>query len=209
MLTINIHSQYTQRFLLVRHDEIDVPEYLVGAYRKYRSNKRDYPKLLWPGEIEVWPLGRILTERLGITTDATDPDSQAVIFSPNLRDREKRIEVNISDQTLTAYEGTSPVLRTLISTGSDGFNTPSGNYSVLQKIDVMEYISPFPRTRDYRVPDVPFNLRVRWEGEFIHGTYWHDRFGNRTSAGCINLNNDDAKWVYDWARVRTPVIIRR
>jgi len=31
----------------------------------------------------------------------------------------------------------------------------------------------------------------------IHGTYWHDRFGSQQSAGCTNMTQGDAKYIFD------------
>lgn len=204
------YAQYTQRFVIIKHPSVDIPERLQESYNWYLDGKlrRGYSKLLWPGEMEVSPLGRQTVETLGVDTTPVPRDPQAIAYSPTLRDSQKRIEVSISNQTLIAYEATLPVFTTLVSTGRDLFNTPLGNYSVLAKVEVMDYRSPFPQRINYLAPSVPFNLRVRWEGEFIHGTYWHDNFGRRTSVGCINLNIDDAHWIYEWARVRTPVSIR-
>jgi len=35
-------------------------------------------------------------------------------------------------------------------------------------------------------------------GISLHGTYWHDIFGYRTSHGCVNMTISDAKWVYEF-----------
>ena len=33
----------------------------------------------------------------------------------------------------------------------------------------------------------------------LHGAYWHDKWGTPTSHGCVNVNLEDAKWLYEWA----------
>jgi lipoprotein-anchoring transpeptidase ErfK/SrfK len=60
------------------------------------------------------------------------------------------------------------------------------------------------------VPRVPWALYFKG-GVALHGTYWHDRFGTgyRPSHGCVNLNLDDAEWLYAWTDVGTPVTVRR
>lgn len=199
--------QYTQRFLVLEQDEVEVSQRLVPSYRLYKENKGKYPRLLWPGRITVVPLGRIVAQRKGLDTAFCDPDSQSVVYTPGLFEEKKRIEVSIAEQTLTAYEGETPVMETLISTGSSGFDTPVGNYSILNKIPVMDYRSPFPERRSYFQPWVPWNLQF-FSDFLLHGAYWHDQFGTRRSAGCVNLNLDDAWWVYQWSREGTPVIVK-
>jgi lipoprotein-anchoring transpeptidase ErfK/SrfK len=40
----------------------------------------------------------------------------------------------------------------------------------------------------------------------VHGTYWHDKFGTPQSAGCTNLTQGDAKFIFDRASVGTTVV---
>ncbi len=199
--------QYTQRFLVVEHDEVEVPRQLVPSYRLYQENKERHPRLLWPGKISVVPLGKTIAQRRSINTNPHRPDTQSVVYSPDLFNKEKRVEVSTAEQVLTAYEGETPVLETSVSTGGDGFDTPRGNYSVLNKILVMDYRSPFPWRRQYFQPSVPWNMQF-FSDYLLHGAYWHDQFGTRRSAGCVNLNLDDARWIYRWAREGTAVIVR-
>lgn len=199
--------QYAQRFLLVEYDQVEPERNLLPSYRLYRQNKSRYPRLLWPGEITLFPLGKMVAEKYGIDTRPVEKDPQAIVYSPSLGNQPKRIEVSIVNQTLMAFEDDLPVLHTSVSTGAYDFDTPRGHFSVLAKIDVMDYRSPFPERRNYYLPSVPFNLRVVG-AVLIHGTYWHSNFGTRMSAGCVNLNLDDAWWIYNWARVGTPVMIR-
>lgn len=200
--------QYTQRFLVVEQDEVEAPQHLIPSYRLYKENRERHPRLLWPGKISIVPLGRVVAQRKGIDATSHRPDPQSVIYTPDLFDKEKRIEVSIAEQTITAYEGETPVMETSVSTGASGFDTPVGSYSILNKIPVMDYRSPFPLRRVYFQPSVPWNMQF-FSDYLIHGAYWHDQFGTRRSAGCVNLNLDDASWLYDWARVGTPVVISR
>jgi lipoprotein-anchoring transpeptidase ErfK/SrfK len=41
----------------------------------------------------------------------------------------------------------------------------------------------------------------------LHGAYWHNNFGHPMSHGCINERIVDAKTLYGWADVGTPVSI--
>ena len=47
-----------------------------------------------------------------------------------------------------------------------------------------------------------------YRGYAIHGTYWHDSFGHPMSHGCVNLTEADAAWLYHWAPLGTPVVVR-
>ena len=48
----------------------------------------------------------------------------------------------------------------------------------------------------YDLPNVPWVLF--YHGAYaIHGTYWHDKFGTQQSAGCTNVTQGDAKFIFD------------
>ena len=119
---------------------------------------------------------------------------------------QKAIVVSISHQMLWAYKGDRVVLRSYVSTGRAGFDTPVGAFTILSKLpsQTMEGVIG---GEYYNVPDVPWVLYFTNSGHALHGTYWHNNFGTPMSHGCVNLPMDVAAWLYDWAPVGTPVQI--
>jgi lipoprotein-anchoring transpeptidase ErfK/SrfK len=59
----------------------------------------------------------------------------------------------------------------------------------------------------YDLPGVPWNLYFTQEGGAIHGAYWHDKFGEEWSHGCVNLPLDSARTLYQWADIGTSVYV--
>ena len=124
------------------------------------------------------------------------------------------IDVDLANQIVTAYEGERPVWATLPSTGRGGASrTPKGSFRVWAKVAAI----PMDNTDDepvdetlgevestdqnkhyYSLHDVPWTLFFH-QGYAIHGVYWHNRFGNRRSSGCVNLAPKDARWLFDWS----------
>ncbi|MBC8164133.1 MAG: L,D-transpeptidase [Roseiflexaceae bacterium] len=119
----------------------------------------------------------------------------------------RRIEVNLSTQQLVAYEDDVSVFQAPIATGRDGFNTPTGNYAIYDKYTMQDMVGAIGGESWY-VPSVPW-VQYVVGGVALHGTYWHDQWGTgvRMSHGCINLNIDDAQWLWEWADVGTTVNI--
>lgn len=113
----------------------------------------------------------------------------------------KRIDVNLSSQTLVAYDGDSIFMRERISTGLDLTPTPRGTFTVFRMTPSRYMQGPIPEVSDqyYDLPGVPWNLYFTAEGAVIHGAYWHDHFGEPWSHGCINLPPEKAKELYLWA----------
>lgn len=120
----------------------------------------------------------------------------------------KQLVIDISDQWLYAYQGGEQVFTAPVATGKDGFNTPTGSFSVYAKVPLQTMRGSL-NGESWVVPNVPhamyFNGSVA-----LHGTYWHNLFGSgvRISHGCVNLPLDAAAWLYDWARVGTSVTVR-
>lgn len=113
------------------------------------------------------------------------------------------VVVDLAEQTLTAYEGTRPVLATLVSTGTGSLQdrTKLGLYEVQHKM----LFSNMRGKQDspYVVDRVPYTIYYD-KNEAIHGAYWHDSFGIKLSHGCVNLSLADAKWLFDWSPPQLP-----
>jgi hypothetical protein len=117
----------------------------------------------------------------------------------------KHIVVNLSHQWLYAFSGETLVYDAPISSGRDGFNTPTGSFAIYAKVPV-QTMSGTIGGESYRVPNVPHAMYITGDVA-MHGTYWHNKFGSgvRMSHGCINLSLGAAKWLYGWAPIGTPV----
>lgn len=117
----------------------------------------------------------------------------------------REILVQISTQQTCAFENGKMIKCVLVSTGLDGERaTPIGKFSVYAKSPSIDMEGP-----GYALPNVPWNLCFLQTGlgYCIHGTYWHNNFGQKMSHGCVNLTIEDAKWFYHFAEVGTPVIV--
>ncbi len=113
---------------------------------------------------------------------------------------EKWIDVNLSAQKVTAYEGQTPVYTAIASTGTWRTPTVVGTYRIYSKYRYKHMSGP-----GYSLPNVPFTMFF-YRGYSLHGTYWHDNFGTPMSHGCVNLTISDAEWFYNWAPMGTKVV---
>lgn len=153
---------------------------------------------------ELQPVNSEVKPRVDFFSTATDgnvtvgADIESELYG-NLAER--LIHVDISEQRLYAYEYGMQVNTFLISSGMYGYDTPYGNFSVLAKVPVVDYIGA-----DYSYPRTPWNLRFK-PHYYLHTAYWHNDFGRRKSHGCVNISESNAKWLYDWSSVNTPVNI--
>lgn len=139
-----------------------------------------------------------------LISDVGDKDTNGKKFLTN-----KRIIVDISEETLYAYEGDILYMKELISTGIGFTPTPGGDFSVLRKTPSRYMQGPIVGVSDqfYDLPGVPWDLYIDRTGVVIHGAYWHDQFGKPWSHGCINLSPQNAKKLYLWADLGTKVLV--
>ena len=125
--------------------------------------------------------------------------------------RLKRIEVDVSEQRLTAWDGDKLVYSFVASTGLSETPTRFGRFSVISKIP-MAYGSTWDMW-------FPHWLGIYWAGGSENGihalpilntgqTLWSGYLGQRISYGCVVLDTGEAKQLYDWAEIGTEVIIR-
>ena len=141
------------------------------------------------------------------TTPPVAVDPGAVSPRPaGVGDTERWIDVNLSTQTLVAYEGDTPVFNTLVSSGLPQWPTVTGQFRTYMKYE-SQTMNGYLLGYDYFLPDVPYVMYF-FEDYAIHGTYWHSSFGTPMSHGCVNVSTPDAGWLFNWAPVGTLVNVR-
>jgi hypothetical protein len=120
----------------------------------------------------------------------------------------KHVIVKIGEQKLWSFEDGKMIDTFLISSGRRGAETPRGKTQVTHKLPVHTYRWSYGANdpRNYFIPNVKWNLRFR-QHYYLHSATWHNNFGNRMSAGCINIHPTDAERIYNWADVGTTVEI--
>ena len=117
---------------------------------------------------------------------------------PGLLPGEKWIDVDTAQQTLVAYEGERPVFATLVSTGQKKWPTRPGVYRIYVKFAETDMNGQMGDEEPYSVATVPWTQY--FAGDLaLHTAYWHDRFGEARSHGCVNLTPKDARFLYRWS----------
>jgi lipoprotein-anchoring transpeptidase ErfK/SrfK len=171
------------------------------AAEMLRSKPFWYSAALTVAALGIWALPAFAWKANVETQPSTVSDETLVALQQSRRGR--WIEIELNDQRLTAWEGNTPIRSFMVSTGKRGTPTPLGTYAIQSK-----YRSTPMQGEDYHVPDVPYAMYFSG-GYAIHGAYWHNSFGTPISHGCVNMKVSSARWLYDWAPIGTPVVVRR
>lgn len=161
--------------------------YGLSTWALARANGIRNPSLIYVGQVLQIPVGSSSTASGGT--------------APAPAGHGRWIDVDLSEQRLTAYEGNVPVRSTLVSTGLPRTPTPTGQFRIYIKYVADDMAGP-----GYYLPGVPYVMYF-YRGYSLHGTYWHSNFGHPMSHGCINLPTPEAQWLYNWAPVGTLVNI--
>ena len=142
--------------------------------------------------------------------DASKDDEDEPAAEPT---GEKWIDVDLTNKTVTAYVGDTPVWgpRAMVD-GKEGNETPTGTYEIYLRYDRQDMTNaayyPEDHPKYYYTPDVPW-VQYFHHGYGFHGAPWRSSFGYSGSHGCINLPVSDAKWLYDWAGIGTKTVVHR
>jgi len=105
--------------------------------------------------------------------------------------------IDLTRQRVLLYRGGVPIAASTISSGSEGRETPTGVFTILQK-EVVH------RSRTYDDAPMPYMQRLTAKGVAMHGG---NLPGYAASHGCIRLPKAFAKLLYGVTELGTPVMI--
>ena len=119
----------------------------------------------------------------------------------------KVIYVVTDDQKLYAWEGNQLVHEFDVVTGRPGKETEPGVFHVFRKHE--DYTS-----KTYGSP-MPYTMFFTEDGKAIHGTGWatlrsyvHAYLTESVgSQGCVGLTNEDAATMFEWAPMKTRIVV--
>ena len=123
---------------------------------------------------------------------------------PLLQPNERWIDVDLDAQILVAFEGTTPVYSTLVSSGAKDTPTETGLYRIWLKESEAD-MKGLNGEDPYSVATVPWTSSSRPR----KASRCTPRTGTTSSAsqrshGCVNLAPRDARWLYFWSDPQVP-----
>lgn len=187
------------------------------AYRFY------YSQVFWVSDVMVDGDGNTLyrvLEKHGSYGDEFWADARAFKqitpedlspISPDVQD--KSIVVDVTHQTLSCFEGKREVLWSRVSTGAkfnsdgvavDAWSTPVGDYHVVNRKFISIHMGGGSAASGYELFGVSWTCIFATGGVALHSTFWHNNYGEPMSHGCVNLNPEDAKFIYRWTMPQAP-----
>lgn len=127
------------------------------------------------------------------------------------------IVVRLSQNKLFLFRGVKLRKTYVVATGSPGFPTPQGKWTVIDKVANPSWTNPAPdgwgADLPRFIPAGPANplgtraLYLNAPGIRIHGTYSTGSIGSYASHGCIRMHIPDVEQLFEIVEVDTPVLI--
>ncbi|NEO71333.1 L,D-transpeptidase [Moorena sp. SIO3H5] len=124
-----------------------------------------------------------------------------------------RLVIKLSERRVYVYQAAQVLNSYPIAIGKVGWETPTGNFEVIEKLQDPAWEHPW--TGEV-IPPGPNNpLGDRWIGfwtngkDYIgfHGTTAEELVGQAVSHGCIRMLNKDVRDLFEKVAIGTPVIV--
>lgn len=192
----------TRRALIV------ISSFLIGVHLWTNALPAFFPLQHQASELDLAKSQYDVTEANGVYHSDQAFSYKLPDFNPKVLSHSqgvKRIEVDLTNQRIYAYEGNNKIYDFIISSGLYDW-TPRGDFRIWIKLKYTKMSGGSQALGTYYyLPNVPYVMYFanedipRWRGFGLHGTYWHNDFGRPKSHGCINLRTQDAEQLYYWA----------
>ena len=126
---------------------------------------------------------------------------------------ELRLVIKLSERRVYLYQGEQEINSYPVAIGKAGWETPTGNFQVIQMLRNPAWEHPWTGKIVPPGPDNP--LGDRWIGfwtdgkNFIgfHGTPAEELVGQAVSHGCIRMKNNDVRALFEQVAVGTTVTV--
>lgn len=135
--------------------------------------------------------------------------------SQSLINTSARLEIHLRRRELVLYNGDAKIKSYPIAIGQAGWETPTGNFKVMQMLENPIWIHPLTRavvpSGDDRNPLGPYWVGFWTNGDYwlgFHGTPQPKSVGKASSHGCLRMYNDDISELFYQVSTGTSVSVQ-
>ncbi|MDJ0514727.1 MAG: L,D-transpeptidase [Trichodesmium sp. MO_231.B1] len=124
-----------------------------------------------------------------------------------------RIVLRLGERRVYVYEGEEEVASYPVAVGKPGWETPTGNFKVIQLVENPQWQNPW--TGEVMPAGPNTALGLRWIGFWtdgkdtigFHGTPTVESIGYAASHGCVRMYNEDVVNLFQKVQVGTEVVV--
>ena len=124
------------------------------------------------------------------------------------------VVLNLKERRVYVYQDDQVIANYRVAIGRPGWETPKGNFSVIQMVEDPQWKNPWNGRVSAPGPNSPLGERwigfSREGGKYIgfHGTPGEHVMGQAVSHGCVRMRNRDVKELYELVQNGIPVIVQ-
>ena len=134
--------------------------------------------------------------------------------------------VSLTQQAMRVYQNGKLVNSFQVTTGRNELPSVPGVWPVLARLSPTTFTSPDPPSSPYYYPPTPIHYAIMYHagGYFVHDSWWRADYGpgtqfphvdssgdaafsNSGSHGCVNMQEQQAAWVYSHTDWNTLIVI--
>ena len=146
---------------------------------------------------------------------STRADSMVIPIPSDIGAHEHWVDVNLTQQVTVAMDGTTPTRIIFSTTGMPGWETPTGTFHILRRVEDETMTSsaigiPIDSPDGYDLQHVMYTQYFTDQGHALHDNYWRPDsvFGSQaTSHGCVGMRLDDALYLWNFLSIGSRVVI--
>lgn len=118
------------------------------------------------------------------------------------------VDVNLTGQYETFFEGDVPVRTSYVTTGTPANATPTGTFRILRLVANERMRGGSIGAGDYYdLDNVLFTMYFTWEGHALHYAWWRSVFGVTGSHGCVNQDYNTSFFAWNFLTLGSRVQI--
>jgi lipoprotein-anchoring transpeptidase ErfK/SrfK len=141
-------------------------------------------------------------------------DRPSQVIEPKSLSKGTHLVIKLRDRRVYVYQNKKLKVSYPIAVGKAGWETPTGNYKVMDMQRNPVWEEPWTGKVILDGPNNP--LGVRWIGFWtdgvnsigFHGTYAEKLVGQAVSHGCVRMRNRDIVALYAQVKMGTPVTVK-
>ncbi len=124
-----------------------------------------------------------------------------------------RVVLRLGERRVYLYEGDEEIASYPVAVGKPGWETPTGNFEVIQLVENPQWQNPW--TGEVKEAGPNTALGLRWIGFWtdgkdaigFHGTPTVDTIGYAASHGCVRMRNEHVVALFEKVQMGTPVVV--
>ncbi|BDA40338.1 L,D-transpeptidase [Candidatus Atelocyanobacterium thalassae] len=154
-----------------------------------------------------------IQKQFEILTSITE-NSTSVIASRKDEFMASHIILNLKERHIYVYQNSEVIANYKVAIGKEGWETPKGNFSVMQMVENPQWKNPWNGRISAAGPNSPLGERwiafSRQDGKYVgfHGTSGEHSMGKAVSHGCVRMRNKDVKELYGLVGLGVPVVVQ-